>query len=54
MMDSGRISNLYISKYLKYKKYVPIRNPDQRAIDNLENFKTLSKFLSGIQRYVYK
>ncbi len=54
MMDSGRISNLYISKYLKYKKYVPIRNPDQRAIDSLENFKALSKFLSGIQRYVYK
>lgn len=54
MIDSGRISNLYMSKYLKYTNYVPIRNPHQRARDNLENFKALSEFLCSIQRYVCK
>jgi glycosyltransferase involved in cell wall biosynthesis len=54
LIDGGNTSNPYISKYMKYREYIPIRLDRQRAGDKCENFKKLSKRVRGVERKVLK
>jgi len=55
LIDGENISIPYISKYMKYQEYIPIRTLDrQRAGDKYENFKALSKRIRGVEKKVLK
>ena len=54
LIDGGNISNPYISKYMKYREYNPIRIDRQRAGDKSGNSKELSKLIRGVEKKVLK
>jgi glycosyltransferase involved in cell wall biosynthesis len=54
LIDGGNIRNPYISKYMKYREYNPIRIDRQRAGDKSGNSKELSKLIRGVEKKVLK
>jgi glycosyltransferase involved in cell wall biosynthesis len=55
LIDGGKISSPYFTKYMKYHKYIPIRTLDrQRASDKCENIEALCKHFHGIEKKVLK
>lgn len=55
LIDGGNISSPYILKYLKFKRYIPIRTLGcQRADGRYENIKALSKRIQGVEERFLK
>jgi len=54
LIDGGNVSNRYISKYMKYQRYTPIRILDRPRAGGgkYENSKTLSTRIRGIEKKV--
>jgi glycosyltransferase involved in cell wall biosynthesis len=54
LIDGGSVSNTYLSKYMKYREYKPIRLDRQHDSYRSENFKELSKRIREVEKKVMK
>jgi len=55
MIDGGKINSSYITKYIKYQEYIPIRTfGRQRESYKCGNFKALSRRIREVEKKVLK